>query len=62
MSIADLAGAEWRKSSRSSDTTACVEVAQAPPVVGVRDSKKPAPILTFGTPEWVYFIDTVNSR
>lgn len=62
MITAELAGAEWRKSSRSSDTGACVEVAQAPPAAGVRDSKNPAPTLTFGSPAWAFFIDAVSSR
>ncbi|MFB4307033.1 DUF397 domain-containing protein [Actinomadura sp. GTD37] len=44
-----LPPARWRKSSRSSDQQACVEVADLQSTVGVRDSKDPAgPVLTFG--------------
>lgn len=50
---------EWRKSSRSSDTTACVEVGQAPSVVSVRDSKHPSPVLTFASPTWATFLGKV---
>jgi len=37
----DLSTARWRKSSRSSDTSNCVEVAVTGPAVAVRDSKHP---------------------
>lgn len=38
---AGFATAKWRKSSRSNSEQACVEVAPAPSVIGVRDSKNP---------------------
>lgn len=42
------ARAHWRKSSRSNQEGACVEVADLHTTVGVRDSKDPAgPHLTF---------------
>ena len=52
----DLTMAQWRKSTQSSDTANCVEVAFPGPAVGVRDSKKPdgAP-LTFPANTWSEF-------
>jgi hypothetical protein len=40
--IANLSLAQWRKSTRSGSSSNCVEVGQAPRVIGVRDSKNPA--------------------
>ncbi|MBF6332159.1 DUF397 domain-containing protein [Nocardia transvalensis] len=53
----DLSGAKWFKSSRSSSTKECVEVAHlAEGSVGVRDSKNPtAPALVFTPTEWDAF-------
>lgn len=49
MTRVDLSRATWRKSSRSGQGgESCVEMACAPGVIAVRDSKNPAgPVLTF---------------
>ncbi|MEU8185345.1 DUF397 domain-containing protein [Micromonospora sp. NPDC049044] len=57
--MTDLAGATWRKSTRSGGSGGdCVEVAdKLPGVVGVRDSKDPAgPALTFAPAAWAAFL------
>jgi hypothetical protein len=41
MPAPDWTNARWRKSSHSSDSNICVEIALAGPVVGLRDSKNP---------------------
>jgi Domain of unknown function (DUF397) len=51
----------WRKSSRSGAAGHCVEVAETPAAVFVRDSKDAAgPKLQFGAPEWAAFIEGVR--
>ncbi|MFG1777381.1 DUF397 domain-containing protein [Micromonospora sp. NPDC049048] len=57
--MADLTGAVWRKSTRSSSNGGdCVEVADnLLGVVGVRDSKDPAgPALVFTPTAWRAFV------
>ncbi|MEV4238726.1 MULTISPECIES: DUF397 domain-containing protein [unclassified Nocardia] len=58
----DLSGANWYKSSRSSSTKECVEVAHLDGgMVGVRDSKNPTgPALVFRPAEWDAFTEGVQ--
>jgi hypothetical protein len=56
-----LSGVAWRKSGRSvgdyGDQTNCVEVAELPGRVAMRDSKDPAgPVLVFTRAEWRAFL------
>ncbi|KHD78917.1 DUF397 domain-containing protein [Actinoplanes utahensis] len=52
----------WRKSSRSGAAGHCVEVAEAPAAVKVRDSKDvTGPVLSFGTGDWTGFIAGVRA-
>ncbi|GAB4585695.1 DUF397 domain-containing protein [Nocardia sp. IFM 10818] len=56
----DLSGAEWFKSSRSSNASECVEIAfvgHEAGHVGIRDSKDPAgPALVFSGHQWDRFL------
>jgi uncharacterized heparinase superfamily protein len=60
---AALAGATYRKSSRSTAAGNCVEVADLPSGHrAVRDSKDVAgPILTFGPTQWAAFTAAVRT-
>ena len=52
----------WRKSTRSGAAGHCVEVAETPATVYVRDSKDVAgPMLVFAAPQWATFIDGVRN-
>lgn len=58
----DLSRAVWRKSTRSNNGGACVEVAtNLPGIVAIRDSKDPAGTKLIFTPaEWRAFVDGVR--
>ena len=53
----DLTGATWRKSTRSSASGDCVEVAELFDGVAVRDSKdRSGPVLLFARRHWASFV------
>jgi predicted secreted Zn-dependent protease len=52
----------WRKSTRSGAAGHCVEVANVPAAVLVRDSKDVrGPVLTFAATDWTGFIAGVRA-
>jgi predicted secreted Zn-dependent protease len=52
----------WRKSTRSGAAGHCVEIANVPSSVLVRDSKDVSgPVLAFGDADWTGFIDGVRA-
>jgi hypothetical protein len=58
-----LTAASWRKSSRSGDQGACVEVAVIAGTVAVRDSKDPTgPLLQFSGAAWAAFATAARGR
>ncbi len=59
----DVSSAIWRKSSYSGNNGgACVEAADVPAAVLVRDSKDPqGPVLAFGARDWQRFADRIKS-
>jgi Domain of unknown function (DUF397) len=59
----DLSRAVWRKSARSNNGGACVEVAtNLATVVAVRDSKDPdGGVLRFGPDEWKTFVEGIRT-
>ncbi len=59
----ELSQARWFKSSRSKETTACVEIAHLTNgSVGVRDSKnRTGPALVFTPEEWDTFTTTLQN-
>ncbi|MET8283459.1 DUF397 domain-containing protein [Micromonospora sp. NPDC005174] len=61
--MTDLTGAMWRKSTRSSDSGNCVEVADnLPHLVAVRDSKDvEGPALTFAPAAWAAFVSRAKA-
>jgi hypothetical protein len=61
MDSCDFSQAIWRK-SRHSATTHCVEVAQTPTVVGVRDSKDPnGLVLQYPSTRWAAFLGGIKA-
>jgi hypothetical protein len=61
MRALDLSAARWRKSSRSSDSNVCVEVALVGPAAALRDSKNTdGPVLTFPAAALTSLLTTVR--
>ena len=59
--MTDFSRARWRRSTRSNAGGDCVEVAETPGAVGVRDSKHPdAGVLVFAPDQWREFLDAVK--
>jgi hypothetical protein len=63
MTEIDLSCAVWRKSHRSQQSGACVEVARnLSGIVAVRDSKhQHGPVLVFAPREWQAFVSGVKA-
>jgi hypothetical protein len=63
MTPADFPATAWRKSSYSANSTNCVEVAFAPAVIGVRDTKqRGGGTLVFSCATWAHFRARVARR
>ncbi|WP_078622896.1 DUF397 domain-containing protein [Streptomyces prunicolor] len=60
ISNASATGFDWYKSSYSGDNNSCVESANVPGIVPVRDSKAPTgPALVFSREAWGAFVDSM---
>ena len=56
--MSEFVGAIWRKSVKTQNSGACVEVARVGDTIGVRDSKDPdGPVLRFTVREFEAFLD-----
>jgi len=62
MGTAELTNAHWRKSTRSGNDPNCVEIANTEDLVGVRDSKHPAPTLAFTPTTWRSFLTNTKNH
>jgi hypothetical protein len=61
MSEPDFSRVQWHKSSRSSASGQCVQVAHLDQTIAVRDSKNPrGPRLVFTRQAWKAFIHSVK--
>jgi hypothetical protein len=61
VTLSDLAGAKWRKSSRSGGGNDCVELAVATTSAAVRDSKNPeAGHVALAGAGWTAFLGAVK--
>ncbi|GDY28745.1 DUF397 domain-containing protein [Gandjariella thermophila] len=63
MPTVDLAGARWRKSSRTAGmgNANCVEVTFAGPAAAVRDSKNPTgPVIVVPASAWHRFVAAIK--
>ncbi|MGH8349370.1 MAG: DUF397 domain-containing protein, partial [Pseudomonas sp.] len=59
--IPSFDNALWRKSSRSSASTDCVEVATTTRLIGIRDSNDPNEgLLALSSDQWKNFIREIN--
>jgi hypothetical protein len=57
LTVSELAGAVWRKSSHSGAGNDCVEIALVESGAGIRDSKNPqGSALVFGPTQWSAFL------
>lgn len=58
-----MANLNWHKSSYSSDSGNCVQVAAVPSYIVVRDSKDPTgPMLVFSQASWRAFVASPPTR